>query len=114
MAEELGSSGFFRVGGRPRYLRLLVLAVIAVALAGLLAARVHPVIADKQTPSDPRYVSLINHGQLQICRITPKRVVCPPLSVSVSKSPSASKSKSYSPSKSLSTSMSLSPSVHTQ
>jgi hypothetical protein len=87
-------------------------ALIALAVLGLLAAFVQPVFAGKHVISDPRYVSLINHGQLQVCRVTPRHVICLPLSSSLSKSYSAS--ESYSPSNSVSTSTSVSPSVHTQ
>jgi hypothetical protein len=82
----------------------------ALAVLGLLAALVQTVFAGKHVLSDPRYVSLLNHGQLQVCRVTLRKVICPPLSSSLSKSYSAS--ESYSPSNSVSTS--VSPSVHTQ
>lgn len=81
-------------------MQLVAAAPMALAVAGILVAIVHPLFAPKHTPSVVRYVSLIKHGQLQVCRITPRRVICPPLSSS--------------PSKSYSTSTSLSPSVHTQ
>jgi hypothetical protein len=114
MPNELGSNAFSRGVARRRYLQLAVSAVIALAVLGLLVALVRPVFAGKHAPSVTRYVSLINQGQLQICRVTPQRVICPPLSSSLSKGYSASKSKSFSPSKSVSTSTSLSPSVRTQ
>ena len=126
MAEELGSNAFFRGAGRRRRSRLAVAASIAVAVAAILVAIVHPLLAGEDLLGRPRYVSLINHGQLQVCRVGPAGVVCPPLSTSgsqsysesesysESKSYSASASKSYSSSRSVSTSTSLSPSVRTQ
>ena len=133
MAEELGSNVFFRGAGRRRS-RLAVAASIAVAVAAIVVAIVHPLLAGEGLLGRPRYVSLINHGQLQVCRVGPAGVVCPPLSSSLSQSyrasqsysesesysesksysASASKSKSYSSSRSVSTSTSLSPSVRTQ
>jgi hypothetical protein len=98
MADELRSNTYFR-GAQRRYL-LALAALLVLAVLGLLAARIRP--ADK-------YVSLINQGQVQICRVTPDGPVCPPLSASFSKSSSLSKSKSFSPSKSVSTSTSIVP-----
>jgi hypothetical protein len=100
MVDEPRSNAFFRGGGWRRYVQLAVLAVITLAVVGLLAAVVHAVFAVMNPPSPARYVSLVNHGQVQVCRVTPGRVICPPLSGSLSKS--------------FSTSTSLSPSVHTQ
>ncbi len=122
MAEELGSNAFFRGAGRRRRSRLAVAASIAVAVAAIVVAIVHPLLAGEDLLGRPRYVSLINHGQLQVCRVGPAGVVCPPLSSSLSQSysesksysASASKSKSHSSSRSVSTSTSLSPSVRTQ
>jgi hypothetical protein len=98
MADEFRSNMYFR-GAQRRYL-LAVGALIVLAVLGLLAARVRPAY---------KYVSLINQGQVQVCRVTPDGPVCPPLSASLSKSSSLSKSKSFSPSKSVSTSTSLVP-----
>lgn len=122
MAEELGSNAFFRGAGRRRRSRLAVAASIAVAVAAIVVAIAHPLLAGEDPLGRPRYVSLINHGQLQVCRVGPAGVVCPPLSSSLSQSysesksysASASKSKSYSSSRSVSTSTSLSPSARTQ
>jgi formate hydrogenlyase subunit 3/multisubunit Na+/H+ antiporter MnhD subunit len=103
MADEVGPNVHFRGAGRQWYLLLIVTALLVLAVLGVLAARaLRPVLAYK-------YVSRINQGQVQVCRVTPAGgVICPPLSSSLSKS------KSYSPSKSLSTSTSLSPSVRAQ
>jgi hypothetical protein len=119
MTDEVGSNALFPGAGRRRYLQIIVTAAVLLTVLGLVAARVRPVITYK-------YVSRINQGQLQVCRVTPVGEICPPLSASLSKSyspsksysesgsASASKSKSYSSSNSLSTSTSLSPSVHSQ
>jgi hypothetical protein len=109
MTDEVGSKAYFRGAGRRRYLQLIVAALSVLAVLGFVAASMRPAITYK-------YVSRINQGQLQVCRVTPVGVICPPLSGSLSKSYSASKSasKSYSPSKSISTSTSLSPSVRTR
>jgi hypothetical protein len=110
-------------GDRRRYVRLAVTALIVLGVAALLAALVRPVFAQRTL----RYVSLINQGQVQVCRVTAAGPICPPLSFSLSKSYSPSKSKSDSlskskspspslvpASKSVSTSTSLSPSVRAQ
>jgi hypothetical protein len=102
MANEVGSNGYFRGARRHRYLILIATALLVVVVLGALAARVRPGLADK-------YVSRINQGQLQVCRVTPAGVVCPPLTPSLSPSHGAGGSKSTS----VSTSTSLSPSVHT-
>jgi hypothetical protein len=99
MAEEVGSNAYFRRAGRQRYLLLIITALLVLAVLGSLIAHVRPVLAYK-------YVSRINQGQVQICRVTTAGVDCPPLSSSLS--------KSYSPSNSVSTSTSLSPSVQAQ
>ncbi len=98
MADEFRSNMHFR-GAGGRYL-LAVAALIVLSVLGLMAARVRP---------GYKYVSLINQGQVQVCRVTPDGPICPPLSSSLSKSASVSKSKSFSPSKSISTSTSLVP-----
>lgn len=98
MADEFRSNMHFR-GAQRRYL-VAVAALIVVAVLGLLAARVRPAY---------KYVSLINQGQVQVCRVTADGPICPPLSASLSRSSSLSKSKSFSPSKSVSTSTSLVP-----
>jgi hypothetical protein len=117
MTDEVGSNGYFRGAGRRRYLQLGVAAALTVlAVAGILAVFVRPVLGE-------RHVSVINHGHFQICRVTPEdAVICPPLSMSPSKSYSLSNSvsagtgvkppslsKSFSASKSVSTSTSLLP-----
>ena len=126
MANELGSNAFFRGRDRRRQLQLAVSALVAVAIVGLLVAVARPVLQGKDLPIvlSPRYVSVIKAGKLQVCRVAPRRVICPPVSGSLSESYSASRSysesasesasKSYSPSNSVSTSTSLSASVHTQ
>jgi hypothetical protein len=124
MADEFRFSALLKgAGDRKRYVELAVMALIVLGVAGLLAALVRPVFAQRTL----RYVSLINQGQVQVCRVTAAGPICPPLSFSLSKSYSLSKSKSYSPSrsksssptlvppsKSVSTSTSLSPSVRAQ
>ena len=101
MADDFRSNLSIR-GAQWRYLRLAVTALIVLAVLGVLAARVRPTLTFK-------YVSVINQGHLQICRVTPDGMKCPPLSVSPSKSFSLSKSKSYSLSKSVSPSTGLKP-----
>jgi len=105
MADEFRSNFYFR-GAQRRYLQLAIIALIVLVILGLLAARLRPALTYK-------YVSLINQGQVQVCRVTPDGVICPPLSGSLSKSESLSKSKSYSPSKSKSYSPSKSISTST-
>jgi hypothetical protein len=100
MPNELGSNAFSGGVARRRYLQRAVSALAALAVLGLLAALVHAVFAVANPPRPARYVSLVNQGQLQVCRVTPQRVICPPLS--------SSRTKSFS------TSTSLSPSVGTQ
>jgi len=116
MADEVGSNAYFRGAGQRRYLRLIVMAAIVLAVLALLAARVRPFSTNK-------FVSVINHGHVVVCPVTPEGdLACPPLSSSPSKSYSPSKSvsattslkppslsKSVSPSKSISTSTSLLP-----
>ncbi len=105
MADDVGSNAFLRRAGRHRHLLLIVTALLVLAVLGSLLIHTRPVLANK-------YVSRINQGQVQVCRVTSGGgVACPPPSSSLSKSYSAS--KSYSPSKSISTSTSLSPSAHT-
>ncbi len=95
MAKQLGSNSLFRGAGRQRYLLIIVTLLLVFVLLALLAARVHPILGEN-------YVSVINHGHFQICRVTAESVViCPPLSTSPS--------KSYSPSKSVSAATSLKP-----
>jgi hypothetical protein len=125
MADEFRFNLFFNGVGRRRYVRLAVTALVVLGVVALFGSLVHAVFAQRTL----RYVSLINQGQVQVCRVTGAGPVCPPLSFSLSKSYSPSKSKSKSsslsksvstgpslvpPSKSVSTSTSLSPSVRAQ
>jgi hypothetical protein len=107
MADEFRFGMFLSGAGRRRYVQLAVTALMVLGVVALLAALVRPVFAHRTL----RYVSLINQGQVQVCRVTAGGPICPPLSFSLSKSysPSKSKSKSASPSKSVSTGPSLVP-----
>ncbi|HLY00937.1 MAG TPA: hypothetical protein VKR56_00420 [Candidatus Cybelea sp.] len=107
MADEFRFNAFFRGADRRRYVQLGVTAITVFGLLGLSAALVRPVVVPRHTSTVQGYVSLINQGQLQVCRVTSDGVKCPPLSTSLSKSASLSKSKSASLSKSTSTSTSL-------
>ncbi len=105
MADEFRFNLFINGADRRRYVRLAVAALIGLGMVALLGALVRPVFAHRTL----RYVSLINQGQVQVCRVTAAGPICPPLSFSLSKSYSPSKSKSDSLSKSVSTGPSLVP-----
>jgi hypothetical protein len=107
MADEFRFNAVFGGAWERRYVRLTITGAIVLAVLALLGAFVAPVFAHRPILGAPVYVSRINHGQLQVCRVTSGGVKCPPLSDSLSRSYSPSKSKSYSPSKSLSTSTSV-------
>ena len=61
---------------------MAVTALMVLGGVALLGALLYLVFAHRT----PRYVSLINHGQVQVCRVTGAGPICPPLSFSLSKS----------------------------